>query len=121
MPSRRHQGAGLGLAIASSLVKMMGGTVRAATLWGKAVNSVLTLNSELSRMLAPRSQQPTMNALTLLVVAGVLVGLAVVVGLALVFRDSTRTRRRIESIFRRPEKPHTVAGNEEYYRPYWSR
>ena len=62
-----------------------------------------------------------MNPLTLLVVIGVLVGLAIVVALALLFRDPTLIRRRIESIFRRPEKPHTVAGNEQYYRPYWSR
>ncbi len=34
-PSRRHQGAGLGLAIASSLVKMMGGTIRVSSTLGE--------------------------------------------------------------------------------------
>ena len=39
----------------------------------------------------------------------------------LVFRDPGAARRRIESLFRRPEKPARIAGREQYYRPYWSR
>jgi hypothetical protein len=39
----------------------------------------------------------------------------------LVFRDPAATQRRIESVFRRPERPARTAGDEQYYRPYWSR
>jgi len=62
-----------------------------------------------------------MNPVTLLIIAGALLGLAIVVGLALILRDPVGARRRVESIFRRPPKPHKIAGNEQYYRPYWSR
>lgn len=44
----------------------------------------------------------------------------VAVGLTLALR-STGLHQRIWSIFRRPEPPAKVAGNEQYYRPYWSR
>jgi hypothetical protein len=39
----------------------------------------------------------------------------------LVFRGPAALRRAIESIFRRPERPARTAGDEQYYRPYWSR
>jgi hypothetical protein len=64
---------------------------------------------------------PTMSlTTTLIVVAGLLV-LAVVLGAALVLRDPAAARRRVESLFRRPEPPARTAGDEQYYRPYWSR
>ena len=57
----------------------------------------------------------------LLAVVGALVALAVAAGLFLVFRNPAASRRRLEGLFRRPEKPAQIAGNEQYYRPYWSR
>jgi hypothetical protein len=39
----------------------------------------------------------------------------------LVLRAPGAAQRRVESVFRRPEGPPKTAGNEQYYRPYWSR
>ena len=62
-----------------------------------------------------------MNPVTLLIVAGTLVGLAVAGGLVLILRDPGTSRRRLESLFRKAPEAHKVPGNEHYYRPYWSR
>lgn len=45
--------------------------------------------------------------------------LAVVAVLVLV-RDPAAARRRVEALFRRPEKPARPLEAEHYYRPYWS-
>lgn len=58
---------------------------------------------------------------TLLIVVGAAIGLVVLVGLALVLRDPGAARRRVESAFRRPPRPPKTAGDEQYYKPYWSR
>jgi hypothetical protein len=58
---------------------------------------------------------------TLLIVVGAAIGLVVLVGLALVIRDPGAARARVESAFRRPPRPHKTAGDEQYYKPYWSR
>ena len=62
----------------------------------------------------------SLSITTVLIIAGVVLSVALV-GLALVFFKSPALQRRIESLFRRPPKPHKTAGNEQYYRPYWSR
>jgi hypothetical protein len=64
---------------------------------------------------------PTMSLTTLLVVVAALLALAAVVAAVLVFRDPSGARHRIESVFRRPERPARTAGDEQYYRPYWTR
>jgi hypothetical protein len=58
---------------------------------------------------------------TVLIIAGAVLALVVLAGLVLVLRDPGAARRRIESAFRRPPRPHKTAGDEQYYRPYWSR
>jgi hypothetical protein len=55
-----------------------------------------------------------------LLVALALVGLAVLVLLASLLRDPAAARRRIEGIFRRPERKPTPPDASHYYRPYWS-
>jgi hypothetical protein len=64
---------------------------------------------------------PIMSLTTLLIAAAGLLALAVVVVVALVLRDPGAAQRRIEAVFRRPERPARTAGDEQYYRPYWSR
>lgn len=49
-----------------------------------------------------------------------LLGLALVVGLVPVLRDPAAARRRVEALFRRPEKPAKSPQTDHYYRPYWS-
>ena len=61
-----------------------------------------------------------MSLATVLIIAGAALAL-VLVGLGLVFFKSPALQGRIESLFRRPPKPHKTAGDEQYYRPYWSR
>jgi hypothetical protein len=56
----------------------------------------------------------------LLIGAGVVLALAALVAF-LLFRDPAATARRVEAAFRRPRKPPRTAGDEQYYRPYWSR
>jgi len=63
----------------------------------------------------------SLSITTLLTVAGAIVGLTVLVGLVLVLGGGGAAQRRIESLFRRPPGPHKTAGDEQYYRPYWSR
>jgi hypothetical protein len=63
----------------------------------------------------------TMSLTTVLIAVAALLALAVVVVAVLVLRDPVATRRRVESAFRRPERPPRTAGDEQYYRPYWSR
>jgi hypothetical protein len=47
--------------------------------------------------------------------------LAVLALAALVMlRDTAALRRRVESLFRRPDKPPKPPGPDHYYRPYWS-
>ncbi|MGD8894460.1 MAG: hypothetical protein PVJ73_00340 [Acidobacteriota bacterium] len=58
---------------------------------------------------------------TFLIIAGAVLAFVVLVGLVLVLRDPGAARRRIESAFRRPPRPPKTAGDEQYYRPYWSR
>jgi len=62
-----------------------------------------------------------MSLFTLLIIGGVAVALVLVALAVLVLRDPRATQRRVESLFRRPETPPKTAGNEQYYRPYWSR
>jgi hypothetical protein len=62
-----------------------------------------------------------MSLLTPLIVGGAVVALVLVALVILVVRDPGAVQRRIESIFRRPERPPKTAGDEQYYRPYWSR
>lgn len=38
----------------------------------------------------------------------------------LMLRDTATLRRRVESLFRRPDKPSKAPGPDHYYRPYWS-
>jgi hypothetical protein len=54
-----------------------------------------------------------------LIAALALLGLALVVALAAVLRDPAAARRRVEALFRRPEKPRPLEA-DHYYRPYWS-
>jgi Na+-transporting methylmalonyl-CoA/oxaloacetate decarboxylase gamma subunit len=62
-----------------------------------------------------------MSVSTLLIIGGATVMLVLVALAALVLRDPGAAQRRVESVFRRPETPPKTAGNEQYYRPYWSR
>jgi hypothetical protein len=62
-----------------------------------------------------------MSLSTLLVVAGALLALVVVAVAVLALRGPASLQRRIESLFRRPDPPARTAGDEQYYRPYWSR
>jgi hypothetical protein len=62
-----------------------------------------------------------MSLSTLLVIAGAVLALVVVTVAILAFRSPASLRSRIESLFRRPDPPAKTAGNEQYYRPYWSR
>jgi low affinity Fe/Cu permease len=62
-----------------------------------------------------------MSLTTLLIAVAAILALVVVVVAVLVLRDPAAAQRRIESVFRRPERPAKIAGNEQYYRPYWSR
>jgi hypothetical protein len=48
-----------------------------------------------------------------------LLALALLAVLVPVLRDPKAARRRIESLFRRPEKPRPLEP-DHYYRPYWS-
>jgi len=68
-------------------------------------------------------QEPmqTMGLATVLIAVAALLALAVVVVAVLVVRDPAAARHRVESVFRRPERPARTAGDEQYYRPYWSR
>lgn len=49
-----------------------------------------------------------------------LVAFALLVALVLVLRDPAASRRRVEALFRRPEKPPRSPEPGHYYRPYWS-
>jgi hypothetical protein len=62
-----------------------------------------------------------MSLSTLLIIVGAVAALVVVAVAVLVLRDPGAAQRRVESVFRRPEGPPKTAGNEQYYRPYWSR
>jgi hypothetical protein len=63
---------------------------------------------------------PNMSLSTLLLAAAGLALVALAVAI-LAFRSPARLQRRIESLFRRPERPARTAGDEQYYRPYWTR
>jgi len=54
-----------------------------------------------------------------LMVVLALLALALVAALVAVLRDPKAARRRIESLFRRPDKPRPLEP-DHYYRPYWS-
>jgi hypothetical protein len=54
-----------------------------------------------------------------LIAALALMALALVVVAIAVRRDPKAARRRVEALFRRPEKPRPL-GADHYYRPYWS-
>jgi hypothetical protein len=58
---------------------------------------------------------------TVLIAVGALLALAVLLGLVLVLRDPRAARDRVESAFRRPSPAPKTAGDEQYYRPYWTR
>jgi hypothetical protein len=62
-----------------------------------------------------------MSLSTLLIVAGAILALVVVAVVVLAFRSPTALQRRVEALFRRPDPPAKTAGDEQYYRPYWSR
>jgi hypothetical protein len=64
---------------------------------------------------------PTMSPTILLIALTALLVLVVIAAAVLVLRDPGAAQRRIESLFRRPEPPSRTAGDEQYYRPYWSR
>jgi hypothetical protein len=49
----------------------------------------------------------------------VLLAVALVVAAFAVLRDPKATRRRVETLFRRPEKARPLAA-DHYYRHYWS-
>lgn len=48
-----------------------------------------------------------------------LLAVALVITAFAVLRDPKATRRRVESIFRRPEKPRPLTA-DHYYKHYWS-
>jgi hypothetical protein len=52
--------------------------------------------------------------------AASLLGLMLIGAAALVLRDRTAARRRVEAFFQRPDKPPKAPGSHHYYRPYWS-
>ena len=58
-------------------------------------------------------------SITLLIVAGAILLLAVAAG-ALVLRHPDASKRRVEAVFRRAPKPPKPPGPDHYYRPYWS-
>ena len=62
-----------------------------------------------------------MSLSTVLIVVAALFVLALVVVAVVALRDPAGARRRVESPFRRPEPPARTAGDEQYYRAYWSR
>lgn len=62
-----------------------------------------------------------MSLSTLLILGGAAVAIVLVALAVLVLRNPGAAQRRVESLFRRPETPPKTAGNEQYYRPYWSR
>ena len=62
-----------------------------------------------------------MSLSTLLIIAGAAIALVLAALAVLVLRDPRAAQRRVESVFRRPEATPKIAGNEQYYRPYWSR
>lgn len=68
-----------------------------------------------------QESMPTMSLTTLLIAVAALLALVLVVAAVLIFRDPAATQRRIESVFRKPDRPARTAGDEQYYRPYWSR
>jgi hypothetical protein len=49
-----------------------------------------------------------------------LLALALLVALASLLRDRKAASRRVESWFRRPERPAHTPEPGHYYRPYWS-
>ena len=49
------------------------------------------------------------------------VAVLVLAGLVVVLRDPAAVRGRVEALFRRPDRPPRTAGDEQYYRPYWTR
>ena len=62
-----------------------------------------------------------MSLTTLLTILGAGLALVVVALGAYVLFNAGSVQRRIEGLFRRPERPAKTAGDEQYYRPYWSR
>ena len=62
-----------------------------------------------------------MSLPTPLIIGGAVVALVLVALLVLILRGSGAAQRRVEALFRRPERPPRTAGEEQYYRPYWSR
>jgi len=62
-----------------------------------------------------------MSLSTPLIISAAALALVLVAAVVLVSRNSAALQRRIESVFRRPERPARTAGDEQYYRPYWSR
>ena len=55
-----------------------------------------------------------------LVVVLALVGFVLLMLLLPLLRDPAAARRRIEGLFRRPERKPTPPDADHYYRPYWS-
>ena len=56
-----------------------------------------------------------------IIVALVALGaLALVFALAALLLRGPGPRRRIEGLFRKPQKPPKPPGPDHYYRPYWS-
>jgi len=54
------------------------------------------------------------------VVVLALLAFVLLVLLVPLLRDPAGARRRIEGLFRRPERKPTPPGADHYYRPYWS-
>jgi hypothetical protein len=49
-----------------------------------------------------------------------LVGLALLVVLVPLLRDPGAASRRVQALFRKPEREPTPPKPDHYYRPYWS-
>ena len=62
-----------------------------------------------------------MSLTNLLTILGAVLALLIVALGVYVLFNAAAVQRRIEGLFRRPERPGRTAGDEQYYRPYWSR
>jgi hypothetical protein len=58
----------------------------------------------------------SLSIVVTLFVAGALLAAVVFV----LMRDKEASKRRVESLFRRPPKTPKAPGSDHYYRPYWS-
>jgi hypothetical protein len=85
-----------------------------------AVKVYTRIAARQSGSVAYQEPTPTMSLSTLLVVAGAILALVVVAVAILAFRSPASLQRWMLTLFRRPDPPARTAGDEQYYRPYWS-